>query len=706
MIMRYPRIRAWQKDLLAGEAPNSELKLLILGNGHVGKTQISRRLLGRNFDPSVLTTHGIELDELQLAPANSDQPEIRARLWDFGGQSVYLGTHGLFLDDRAIYVIAWAPQYENTDEFEQNGIDMRNRPLTYWLEYVRSLAGPSAPVIVVQTQCDSETDFRPPPVPSNHGFERLMTTYSSAMQPDGIERLQLELKSAARYQLQRYGKVRLPLSWCSIAKELEGLKLQKSISYGAFESLSRTKHHAAVPSAVLQYLHRSGRVFYRAGAFGDQVILDLDWALKGIYAVFDREKALPLIQAQAGRFSAPLLGALVWQEYQPGEHELFISLMEQCQICFKVAKGVYIAPELLPAEAKMRSSIDQLWRDNAPPDAAAELTYSFLHEGVLRAVLCGLGEKAGEHAVYWAYGVCFYDQSAKSVARIRSRFEDPTGRNPQGQIVVEATGIGSSVLVNHLVESIQQIKIGARPEVVWKEGNPNNKVAIPADEASETRAPFSAVAAAQIPPLQGEPRRVYVSYPWGTDSDVLLDELKAKLPDDIRLIIDKDYLRPGAWISKLMQEIGHADCVVVLINEKYLRSIYCMRELLYIYDSAQGQQEQFLRKVLPLTLGDLKFERARQRADHIRYWEKEDKELDEALLDISSLSISPADRAERLAIKDFAHRVSEILSWVADTLMPRGADLHSEGIGAVANLIKERTRPAIDKPKMNISSMK
>ncbi len=143
-----PRIRAWQKDLQAGEAPNSTIKIFFLGNGRVGKTQICRRLLGKPFDPSVPTTHGIDLAELRIVPASGSLPEIMARLWDFGGQSIYHGTHGLFIDDRAIYVLAWTPLYENTDEIEQDGIAMRNRRLRYWLEYVSSLAGQSAPVIV------------------------------------------------------------------------------------------------------------------------------------------------------------------------------------------------------------------------------------------------------------------------------------------------------------------------------------------------------------------------------------------------------------------------------------------------------------------------------------------------------------------------------------------------------------------------------
>lgn len=317
-----------------------------------------------------------------------------------------MGTHGLFLDDRAIYVIGYAPEYENTKETEEGGVVMRNRPLTYWLEYVRSLAGAHAPVIVTQTQSDRETEARTPPVSPDHGFERLRTTYSSAKEPDGMERLQLELKSAARYQLEQYGKVRLPLSWCAVTRELDNRRHEKTISYGEFETLCRARHKTAVPSAVLQYLHRSGQVFYRSGAFDNQVVLDLDWAFEGIYAILDRKRALPVIRRQAGIFTSQLIAALVWQNYGPPEHELFLSLMQQCQICFKVAEDTYVAPALLPSEEKVISRLEEVWRA-ARADAAAQLEYSFLHEGVLRAVLCGLGRRGGENAVYWAYGACW-----------------------------------------------------------------------------------------------------------------------------------------------------------------------------------------------------------------------------------------------------------------------------------------------------------
>ncbi|SAL49924.1 Internalin-A precursor [Caballeronia terrestris] len=375
-----PRIRAWQVDLLAGEAPNSTVKLFVLGNGRVGKTQICRRFRDDLFDSSIPSTHGISLSQVQLANASNDYPAVTANVWDFGGQDIYLGTHALFLDERAIYVIAWAPQYENTEEAELNGVPMRNRPLVYWLEYVRSLAGLQAPVIVVQTQCDQELDVRPPPLPTEHGFERMRITSSSAMQDDGMEGLELELKRAARYLLGRYGKVRLPSSWVAVGKELRARIGEKTLSRDEFDVLCHAQHGASVPDVVLEYLHRSGQVFWHQGLFGDRLVLDLAWALDGVYAVLERNTSLSVIRSQAGRFSPHLLALLVWHNYGEKEQELFLSLMEQCQICFKVTDDVFVAPALLPTHAAVESDIQQIWR-GAAPDATVRLDYPFFTKG-------------------------------------------------------------------------------------------------------------------------------------------------------------------------------------------------------------------------------------------------------------------------------------------------------------------------------------
>jgi hypothetical protein len=74
--------------------------------------------------------------------------------------------------------------------------------------------------------------------------------------------------------------------------------------------------------ALLGFLHHNGAVFYRPGLFGNRIVLDQNWALEAIYALFDRKKILPLLRGY-GRFSRADLEALVWSGYTPEEQEVF-----------------------------------------------------------------------------------------------------------------------------------------------------------------------------------------------------------------------------------------------------------------------------------------------------------------------------------------------------------------------------------------------
>ena len=145
--------------------------------------------------------------------------------------------------------------------------------------------------------------------------------------------------------------------------------------------------------------------------------------------------------------------------------------MQQCQICFKVADDLYVAPPFA-GESEVRARIDQVWRAATP--APPNLLF-FLHEGVLRAMLCGLGEKAGVSSVYWAYGICFYDLETKSTARIRSSSWVQTVSLPATSSWRQPARNPSSC--RHLVKSIQQLNLGTPPEVLWTTSEPQREAA-------------------------------------------------------------------------------------------------------------------------------------------------------------------------------------------------------------------------------------
>ena len=126
------RLRAHFADLAAGGGALTDVKLMFLGNGRVGKTQICRRLRGEAYDEREPSTHGVRVSSARLSlstrqesaptpsmlatwlkwPKPSQAPEspnetATLKIWDFGGQDIYHGTHALFLKTRAAFLLAW-----------------------------------------------------------------------------------------------------------------------------------------------------------------------------------------------------------------------------------------------------------------------------------------------------------------------------------------------------------------------------------------------------------------------------------------------------------------------------------------------------------------------------------------------------------------------------------------------------------------------
>ncbi|GCL40268.1 small GTP-binding protein [Sphaerospermopsis reniformis] len=119
--------------------PLNEAKVLLVGQGTVGKTSLVKRLIEKKFDPNESKTEGINIQNWQLKVNNQD---IRLNIWDFGGQEIMHATHQFFLTKRSLYLLVI-----NAREDEQ-----QNR-LEYWLKIIQSF-GSDSPIILVGNKTD------------------------------------------------------------------------------------------------------------------------------------------------------------------------------------------------------------------------------------------------------------------------------------------------------------------------------------------------------------------------------------------------------------------------------------------------------------------------------------------------------------------------------------------------------------------------
>ena len=148
-----PAVRNFLEDEQKGKAADREVKVLFVGNGSAGKTQIARRLAlqkGYRFNNQHESTHGISLLQRKMTGR-------LLNLWDFGGQDLYHATHRLFMQSRALFVLVWDFENETSAFHEHGGRKYKNEKLRYWLEYIRAF-GQGSPVLVLQNKVDREED--------------------------------------------------------------------------------------------------------------------------------------------------------------------------------------------------------------------------------------------------------------------------------------------------------------------------------------------------------------------------------------------------------------------------------------------------------------------------------------------------------------------------------------------------------------------
>jgi internalin A len=374
-------LRAHLRDLKSGAAAIADAKLMVLGNGLIGKTQICNRLRGEAYNKNVSSTHGIVVKSALLPQPNGGQP-AQLHLWDFGGQDIYHGTHALFMRTKAIFLLVWTPETDRVSEYEHGGMIFRNQPLSYWLAYIRHLSGLDSPVLVVQTRCDRpEDEVRRLPVSDEalKGFGFCKPLQYSSLNNRGRAALDEALREALSWLWEQQGTALIGVGRLRVKQRLEALRdadaavppeqrQYRTLSQEHFRQLcAEGSGDVSSPEYLLDYLHNAGVVFYRQGLFDDRMILDQGWALEAVYAVFHREKCYKQLRQLCGRFTRSLLELLVWRDYRTDEQELFLGMMQSCGICFIHRKGdpanstedEYIAPDLLPDKSGVVTELEE-----------------------------------------------------------------------------------------------------------------------------------------------------------------------------------------------------------------------------------------------------------------------------------------------------------------------------------------------------------
>lgn len=119
----------------------------------------------------------------------------------------------------------------------------------------------------------------------------------------------------------------------------------------------------------------------------------------------------------------------------------------------------------------------------------------------------------------------------------------------------------------------------------------------------------------------GREKKIFVSYNW--DDSQVVDEIdNFFLSIGLPLIRDKKELQYKSSIKEFMEKIRHADYVIMIISDSFLKSSNCMYEVLELI-----KEEDYRNRTLQILLRNTEIFTPYDKFKYIEYWKNEFKVL-------------------------------------------------------------------------------
>ncbi|WP_133884327.1 COR domain-containing protein [Glycomyces sp. NRRL B-16210] len=339
-------VRDFCRELQTDGMTVRETKLVLVGEGAVGKSSLLAAMLGEAFDEKRITTHGVEVKPLNLSAADDDTIILNA--WDFGGQKPYRPTHQFFFTSPAIYIVAWHPRHGA----DQGCIDE-------WINLIRHRIGDEARIHIVATHSDPNGqpgDIDRHRLNREHGKCIAGYHWIDSRTGTGIPEVKAAITATAKRlpHLER----RLPARWRRLMEELNSSNTSH-LNYGSY--LEHAARHdideSSAHSLALVATELGHWCFYPdIPALRSLVVIQGDWLSRAVSFVMDDHDT----KSAGGLIPHQRLSAL-WdnpdrpasERYPDYLHEALRVLMREYQIAYDVrnpdsSEPVSLISQLVP----------------------------------------------------------------------------------------------------------------------------------------------------------------------------------------------------------------------------------------------------------------------------------------------------------------------------------------------------------------------
>jgi len=557
----------------ADSRPLNEAKLILVGQGNVGKSSLVKAVTTGKFKKGEKTTEGIKISDWECPLGKKGKATVH--IWDFGGQEMMHATHQFFLTQRSLYLLVLNRRQGSVD-----------READYWFRLIRAFGGKDAPVIVVL----NKQKLEPFDVNREGWIEKYrgnIKGFVSTACEDKRSITQLKRKIVEELQAMDSLRARFPRRWFAIKDALSQMRAEH-ISFDDYRKLCQQQGEGdpAGQASLSGFLHDLGIAlnYGQDQRLRFNYVLKPEWVTQGIYALlhaFVRKKGV-FTHAEAEK-------ALLKKKYSSDDTHFILGLMERFELSFPLGdrQNRVLIPELLDdQQPKMAADFD--------PAECLNFGYKYpvLTEGLLPRFIART-HHLGRPETRWKSGVILEDASTGCRALVRAD-------TPEAEVRVHIDGSqeGRRELLGIIRYNFEVIHSDYefKPEaLVYPAAAPQKALSVDELEAlGRSKTTVSLVLAdksvidqniaALIDPVTSIPPQLKLFLSYSHLDEGSIDELRK----DLRVMERNGQIRPwydraltagDKWEPAILQELNAADIVVCQISRNYLASDACIAEL-------------------------------------------------------------------------------------------------------------------------------
>ena len=384
-----------KKEILVNEA-----KLILVGQGDVGKTCLVKRLIYDKFVED-MTTEGIDISKWEITAPTDEKEKIKLNVWEFGGQEIYHATHQFFLTKRSVYLLVWNAR--KSRDYEH---------IYYWLHTIEAFGGDSPIILVLSKSNERNDDLNMTDL--REKFPQIVDLYKvDSEDGKGISALK-DIISNIAWQLPHMQTAWVD-SWFRVRELLEQNE-KNWIGYSEFCKICHSEGLDKKQIGILdEYLHDLGVIIhFQDIKLQDMVILKPEWATKAVYKILDTDA----VKERNGILLHSELGQIWDTSIYPQEiHPKLLDLMNKFELAYELPdKKSHLVAELLPS-----SEPEFEW--DTTDNLRFNYQYEFLPAGVMTHFIVRLHEDMEEKSdgtqLCWREGAVLCWEDAHAFVKVK-----------------------------------------------------------------------------------------------------------------------------------------------------------------------------------------------------------------------------------------------------------------------------------------------